>query len=473
MIEDATLLRRYIDDGSEEAFAELVQRHLPLVYSAALRRLAGDAHRAQDVAQVVFCALARNARKVSRQAALAGWLYTATRYAVTDVVRSEVRRRRREQEAHIMQEITEPDTPADWSQLRPVLDAAMDRLSERDREAVLLRYFQGMAFAEIGALLGVGEDGARKRVDRALDKLRVLLRPQGIGSTGAALAALLGSQAAAAVPPALATNIAGTALASATTVSGLTAFFSLTKLQAVLAGVVIAGGAVGLVVQQRTISGLRTQEAKTQEQVAALAADNQALARRSAQTQTEVARLRVAMNVGEQGAAEASRRQTGGSRPQANEVTAGAPIVIAPGPGAAPAPGAADGLSAEDEARFPHFVPVKMWPASEGFQPGDAISIRIVRGDRPRLEIGGTYLVQGEYRLSSAPTGRVGLMLTTRNAGPVPVGRRQNTRVMQGAGTFTLVAGVQATGDLHVSFYLPNGRPGSESSRGGIYFTND
>src|SRR5687767_5077777 len=123
MTDDSTFLRRYAVDRDEDAFAEVVRRNLPFVYSAALRRLSGDAHRARDVAQVVFCALARDARRISREPVLSGWLYTATRNAVIDVVRSEKRRRTREEEASHMQQIeSEPDAPADWAQLRPVLD---------------------------------------------------------------------------------------------------------------------------------------------------------------------------------------------------------------------------------------------------------------------------------------------------------------------------------------------------------------
>src|SRR5204862_5360877 len=139
------------------------------VYSAALRRLHGDAHQAEDVAQVVFCALARKAHRLSRHPALTGWLYTATRNAVINVVRAETRRGAREKEAQLMHEANS-ETSADWSQLRPVLDTAMDQLNERDREAVLLRFFQGRAFAEVGAAVGLSEEAARKRVERALDK---------------------------------------------------------------------------------------------------------------------------------------------------------------------------------------------------------------------------------------------------------------------------------------------------------------
>src|SRR3954469_9530917 len=148
MNDDVSLLRRYASVRDETAFAELVQRTLPLVYSAALRRLGGDTHRAQDVAQVVFCSLARDAGRIVRHPVLTGWLYTATRNAVIDIIRTEKRRRVREEEAHAMQEIEmKPDAPADWSQLRPMLDGAMDQLRDQDREAILLRFFQGLTFS--------------------------------------------------------------------------------------------------------------------------------------------------------------------------------------------------------------------------------------------------------------------------------------------------------------------------------------
>src|SRR5690242_18140668 len=105
MTDDLNLLRRYVDDRSDEAFAELVQRHLPLVYSAATRRLHGDAHRAHDVAQLVFTALAREAPSLTRHPSLVGWLYTATRHAASGLIRTEHRRAAREREALAMDEI--------------------------------------------------------------------------------------------------------------------------------------------------------------------------------------------------------------------------------------------------------------------------------------------------------------------------------------------------------------------------------
>src|SRR3954464_9623151 len=139
MTDDAELLRRYAESRDEGAFAELVQRHLGLVYHAALRQCGGDTHRAEDVAQSVFSDLARKASQLARRPVLAGWLYTSTRYAAAHAVRAEARRQAREQELHAMNDQAfEPDaeSASDWDRLRPVIDDALHSLGERDREAV-------------------------------------------------------------------------------------------------------------------------------------------------------------------------------------------------------------------------------------------------------------------------------------------------------------------------------------------------
>src|SRR5437867_3411089 len=135
--EDAELLRQYAAEKSEAAFAELVGRHINLVYGGALRRVGCDVQLAEDVTQRVFTALARDAATLARHPVLAGWLYTTTRYLAAQLVRGERRRRERETEAQAMNEIfSESAPPADWERLRPELDEAMDQLGERDREAV-------------------------------------------------------------------------------------------------------------------------------------------------------------------------------------------------------------------------------------------------------------------------------------------------------------------------------------------------
>lgn len=215
--EDTRDLQRFAGDGDEHAFAALVQRHLGLVYSAALRQVNGDAHLAHDVAQSVFTDLARKAQALApRAATLAGWLYTSTHHAAAKAVRTEQRRRRREQEAQAMDELhSDPAHDAAWAQLRPHLDALMQRLDRSDREALVQRFFTGRSFAELGAALGVSENGARMRVDRALQKLRHQLERRGIHSTVGALGAVLATEAVAAAPAGLAAGVTSAALANA------------------------------------------------------------------------------------------------------------------------------------------------------------------------------------------------------------------------------------------------------------------
>ena len=214
MTADPELLRRYLAERSEEAFAELVQRHAGLVYSAALRQVGGDRLLAQDVSQTVFIDLARKAEQLKGREEITSWLYTSTRFAALNAVRETRRRQTREQEAHAMQEIERPTlTDADWEKVRPVLDAAICDLSERDRATVLLRYFEGQPFATMGEKFGIGETSARMRAERSLDKLRLILAQKGITSTAAALGLALSTHAVAAPPAGLAATLAGGAFA--------------------------------------------------------------------------------------------------------------------------------------------------------------------------------------------------------------------------------------------------------------------
>ncbi|MSU23123.1 MAG: sigma-70 family RNA polymerase sigma factor [Opitutus sp.] len=251
MLEDTELLRRYAADRSEAAFAEFVQRHINLVYSAALRRTGGDAHAAADVAQQVFLAAARNVRSLARHPRLTGWLYAATRNAALNLMRDEHRRQQREREAQAASEfLASPVDDANWQRLRPVLDEAMDKLDDADREAVLLRFFANRSFAEVGAKLNLSENTARMRVERALEKLHALLATRGVTSTSSALAAVLANQAAANAPVGLAANVTGAALsgaaaAGAGSLAAVIAFMSASKISVSVAVAVIALLALG------------------------------------------------------------------------------------------------------------------------------------------------------------------------------------------------------------------------------------
>ena len=206
MTDDGQLLRQYVEDRSEAAFTEFVDRHINVVYFAALRRVGGDRHLAHDVAQSVFADLARKAPTLVDRPVLVGWLYTSTRFAAAQAVRTEQRRRIHEQEAQTMHELN--STPeANWNQLRPVLDDAMDELNDQEREVVLLRFFEQLPLAEVGGRFAISTDAARMRVDRALEKLRGLLARRGIASTSTALAAVVATQTGLAVPPGMVAKI--------------------------------------------------------------------------------------------------------------------------------------------------------------------------------------------------------------------------------------------------------------------------
>lgn len=335
MNEDAALLRRYASEKSEAAFAELVRRHLDLVYSAALRRLGGDAHRAADVAQQVFTTLARDAEKLSRHGVLTAWLYTATHNAAIDLIRSEQRRATREQEASTMQTLLAATPDADWAKLRPVLDHVMDELSDADRTAVLLRFFEKRPFADIGVALNLSEDAARMRVDRALEKLHALLAQRGITSTGAALGVILANQAVVAAPAGLLASITGGALAGVTTAGGTAAvaakvlnFMSTTKLTlGVAAAIAVAATAVTWQ-QRQTNAELRNEIVALRQQTATTATlrtENQRLvAEKNSDEETarteheELVQLRAAREAFRQRqAAAGARGQTGAANPRA------------------------------------------------------------------------------------------------------------------------------------------------------------
>jgi RNA polymerase sigma factor (sigma-70 family) len=245
MVDDGELLRRYADEDSEESFREVVQRHYDLVHSAALRQVAGDPHLAQDVAQVVFTVLARKAEKLSRRPVLVGWLYVTTRRAAAQAVRNERRWKARSLNVDTMDDSQgNASTSMNWERVGLLLDTAMCELRDSDREAILVRFFKGRPFAELGGELGVSTDAARMRVDRAVERLRIRLARHGVTSSAAALAEALAGHSVAAAPAGLASAAAGGAISGAAGggALGLASFMSITKLQAGLAGTLLAGG---------------------------------------------------------------------------------------------------------------------------------------------------------------------------------------------------------------------------------------
>jgi RNA polymerase sigma factor (sigma-70 family) len=214
--EDALLLRRFVEERSQEAFSELVRLRIDLVYSAALRQVGGDDHMAREVAQTVFIDLIRHAPRLAHAPSITGWLYSSTRFAARKAWRKQSRWRSRQQEGHHMQELTQnKDAERAWAEIRPELDEAMGELPPDDRTVILSRFFSGCSMAEIARQCGVTENAARMRVDRALERLRLRFGRRGIQSVAAVLAGALSAGAVQAAPVGLAASVSGGSLAGA------------------------------------------------------------------------------------------------------------------------------------------------------------------------------------------------------------------------------------------------------------------
>ena len=211
---DMTLLQEFASRNSEPAFAELVRRHINLVYSVA-RRFTGNDGDAKDVTQAVFLTLARKAATLREGTILTGWLYETTRFAATRLLRSHARRRAREQEAYMQSNLDGPGHDDLWRQLAPHLEAAMSRLGERDRTLLALRFYENKSGAEAAALLGIREEAARKRTNRALEKLRGYFARQGVAASPSVIISLMSAHAIHAAPAGLASAVTAASLAGA------------------------------------------------------------------------------------------------------------------------------------------------------------------------------------------------------------------------------------------------------------------
>src|SRR2546423_2495814 len=202
---DQQLLDDYRTRGTDDAFAALVQRYVDLVYSAALRQVR-DPALAQDVTQAVFIVLARKGKALQGHPAIAGWLLRTTRFASLKALRTESRRRRIEQEAFQMNVNSDATEPT-WDQIAPLLDQAVARLGDKDRNALALRFFENKTFAQVGEALGSSEDAAKKRVARAVERLRAMFTSHNLPLAATSLATFLAAETVKAAPATLGANL--------------------------------------------------------------------------------------------------------------------------------------------------------------------------------------------------------------------------------------------------------------------------
>lgn len=284
-LSDQQLLQAYVERRVEPAFAELTRRHLDFVYSTALRIL-GDAQLAEDVTQGVFLALAKDAGHLAGRSCLAGWLHRTARNLAANTVRSESRRRTREQSAAAMNQHEVREAEAVWDQIAPHLDEALGDLGEVDREALISRYFHRKSAREIGTAMGFSEEAAQKRLTRAIERLRALLAARGVRVGACGLGLAISANAVHAAPSSLMASITSALIRTSarTAATSATQTFAMSTIQktAVAAALAIAVG-TGLF-QTRQASNLKgeLQEARVRESLLAKQVEELTLAGRSA-----------------------------------------------------------------------------------------------------------------------------------------------------------------------------------------------
>ncbi|MBI3850459.1 MAG: sigma-70 family RNA polymerase sigma factor [Verrucomicrobia bacterium] len=260
---DLELLDSYARERTDDAFAEIVRRHVNIVYGAALRQVRSP-QLAEEVAQCVFLELACQANHLSTDTILAAWLYKVTHRISVNLVRGEIRRQVREQTALEMNDM-DANTTA-WNEIEPLLDEGMHSLEESDRAALLLRYFENKSLREVGQFFGASEDAAQKRVSRAVDRLREFFTRRGVTIGASSLVVMISANAAQAAPVGLSAAITTAAALGNTIATTATATTTkaivMTTLQKTIATtvVILLCGTSAVLVSSKITKGSKSSE---------------------------------------------------------------------------------------------------------------------------------------------------------------------------------------------------------------------
>ncbi len=259
---DAQLLEQFVSTGSHPAFGEIVSRHIGWIQAAARRRL-HDPGLAEDATQAVFILLAQKAASLRRETVLSAWLFSTLRFTCLAIARSERRRKIREDEAAAMRE-AEQTTDQVWSELSGQLDEVVAKLSGSDRRAVLLRFYESKTYGEVASVLGISEEAARKRVERAVDKLQGMFQRRGVSFSSGAIGAAMLTHVAPGGAGVATTSVASAALSAASgssaavakTAGGMIAFAQAKAAAIVVAAsvaIVAAGGTAVVVATAKSV----------------------------------------------------------------------------------------------------------------------------------------------------------------------------------------------------------------------------
>jgi RNA polymerase sigma factor (sigma-70 family) len=426
---DADLWQRYVGQQDEAAFETLVRRHGPMVLGVC-RRVLRNEQDAEDAFQATFLVLVRRAASLRSPSTIANWLHGVAYRTALEARGAAARRRARE--AAVPPRTVMPEDP--WAELWPVLDQELGRLAEKYRAVIVLCDLEGKTRKEVARQLGCVEGTVASRLARARGVLARRLARRGF--TGASVAsALVGGAASAAVPVRLvaatvaaaesstATGAAAHALLSAEVIAlaeGVLRSMFLSKLKTATAVLLVLGmaalGAAGLIpsgwgTEPPAVQPGRANPDGRREQLAELKRQLDELQKKLAGLEQE-------------------------AQPARAEPKTGAPSFPV--------------------ERFKYRVPFEL--GYRETKDGGRIEIREVWGTRPRIEIGGQYLVRGTYALP--PRQQRGKVYFYATAGG-PWGETaeldlQTTVVNQPTGEFTLLHGMAGQGSFHIVLTEPD-----------------
>ncbi len=217
-MDDSVLLAEFARDKSDEAFRELVRRHIGMVYSVCRRQLR-DAHWAEDVTQAVFILLAKKAGELKKDVVLGGWLYKTAVYACSNA--KEMRRTRRHHESRVMpMKMMNDEDMMERAEMEGILDEGLMELNRFQRDVLVLRYFENRPLTEVAKLRGKSLYATQKSLDEGVAQLRRFLERRGITVAAGVVSAVMLEQTAKAVPAGLANMVGTVALGKGAAASG-------------------------------------------------------------------------------------------------------------------------------------------------------------------------------------------------------------------------------------------------------------